>query len=378
MANDGAERLITRRTAIQRAAFGAAGLGGANVLAACGADTSPSGAASGAGDSGGKLASELNVLVWEGYTDKSFVEPFTAKTGVKVNSTFIGSNDELVAKLRGAPGLYDLVTPSSDTTNLLIDAKQVQPIDLEKVPNAKTSFAFFQKAPNVAVDGKLYGVPMCWGFVPLIYDADAIKEAPTSWNDLLDPKYKGSVSVWQDIALLWTSALKLGFQDPYNLSDDQLNQVKADLLELKPQIRKYWSTAGDLTNLFANKEVTIGMSFGGLTANQLRAKGRNVAEVIPKEGATSWVDNWMITAKSSKVSTCEAFLNHIHDPASQAAIAEATGYGITNQNATDKMPAAYAKAYHLSDPGFISKLSYWQRVPQRQKYLDVLNAVVAK
>lgn len=375
MSNDEVKHL-TRRAAIQRAALGAVGLAGTSVLAACGSSTSSSGAAaSGASD---KLASELNVLVWEGYTDKSFVAPFTAKTGVKVNSTFIGSNDELMSKLRGAPGLYDLITPSSDTTNLLIDAQQVQPVNLDRVPNAKTTFDFFRTAPNVNVDGKLYGIPMCWGFVPIIYDADQIKQAPTSWNDLMDPKYKGSVSMWQDISLLWTWALKLGFSDPYNMTDDQLNQVKAGLIQLKPQIRKYWGTAGDLTNLFANKEVTIGMSFGGLTANQLRAKGRNVLEVIPKEGATSWVDNWMITAKSSKVSTCEAFLNHLHTSASQVAIAKATGYGITNQDATAKMSGDYAKSYHLSDPSFISKLSYWQRVPQRQKYLDVLNAVVAK
>jgi spermidine/putrescine-binding protein len=377
MADDEVGRLLTRRAAIRRAALGAAGLASANVLAACGADTSPSASTSGGGSSE-KLAAELNVLVWEGYTDKSFVGPFTAKTGVKINSTFIGSNDELVAKLRGAPGLYDLVTPSSDTTNLLIDNQQVQPIDLAKVPNAKSTFEFFRTAPNVNVGGKVYGVPMCWGFIPIIYDADQIKTVPTSWSDLMDPKYKGSVSVWQDISLLWTWALKLGFKDPYNMTDTQLNQVKAELIKLKPQIRKYWTTAGELTNLFANKEVVIGMSFGGLTANQLRAKGRNVEEVIPREGATSWVDNWMITAKTSKVSTCEAFLNHIHSPASQVAIAKATGYGITNQDATSKVDAAYAKSYHLSDPGFISKLNYWKRVPQRQKYLDVLNAVVAK
>lgn len=381
MANDEADRLITRRTALSKAALGAAGVAGAGLLAACGADTSSSGGAASTGSAstapGGKLASELNVLVWEGYTDKSFVQPFTDKTGVAVNATFIGSNDELVAKLRGAPGLYDLVTPSSDTTNLLIDAGQVQPINLDNVPNAKTTFEFFRTAPNVNVGGKLYGVPMCWGFIPLVYDADQVKPAPTSWNDLYDPKYHGNVSVWQDISLLWTSALKLGFDDPYNMSDQQLEQVKADLIKLKPQLRKFWTTAGELTNLFANHEAVIGMSFGGLTVNQLRAKGRNVAEIIPKEGATSWVDNWMMTAKSSKVATCEAFLNHIHTPTSQVAIAKATGYGITNQDAVAQVPADYAKGYHLDDPGFISKLAYWKRVPQRQKYLDVLNAVVA-
>jgi putative spermidine/putrescine transport system substrate-binding protein/spermidine/putrescine transport system substrate-binding protein len=169
----------------------------------------------------------------------------------------------------------------------------------------------------------------------------------------------------------------MGEEDPYNLDDAKLNAVKDKLIEQKKNVRKYWTTAGELTNLFANREIVMGMSFGGLTANQLRAEGRNVEEVIPKEGATSWFDNWMIPAKSKQKDEAEAFLNHLHTPESQKAIAEATGYGICNENAIDAVDKDYAASYHLDDPSFISKLSYWQRVPERQKYLDVLNAVVA-
>ena len=369
---------ITRRTAIGRAAAGVAGLAGANLLAACGGGGGDGGGAAGGGGGGSeKLSGTLDVLCWEGYTDDSFVKPFTRKTGVKVRSTFIGSNDELIAKLRGNPDQYDLVSPSSDTTELLVEADQVQPIDLNEVPNAKTSFEFFRTAPNVNVGGKLYGVPMAWGFIPIIYDADKIKRAPDSWNALWDPQYKGQVSVWQDIALLWSTALLLGYDNPYRLTDAQLNAVKAKLVQQKPNVRKYWTTAGELTNLFSNREVVIGMSFGGLTANQLRGQGRNVKEVIPKEGATSWFDNWMITKQSKNAAAAHAFLDHIHKPASQKAIAKATGYGICNSNAVDQVPKDYAASYHLDDPGFIAKLRYWQRVPERQNYLDVLNAVGA-
>jgi putative spermidine/putrescine transport system substrate-binding protein/spermidine/putrescine transport system substrate-binding protein len=381
MGNEELARLITRRIALKRAAGGAAGFMGVSaLLAACGGGDSSSssgGSTQSAAATPAKLSGTLNCLCWEGYTDDSFVKPFTQETGVKVRSTFIGSNDELIAKLRGAPDQYDLISPSSDTTQVLIEAGQVQPIDLGQVPNAKTTFEFFRTAPNVNVDGKLYGIPMAWGFIPLIYDADKIKTAPDSWNALWDPQYRDKVSVWQDIALIWSTALLMGDEDPYNLDDAKLNAIKSKLVEQKPNIRKYWTTAGELTNLFANKEIVIGMSFGGLTANQLRQQGRNVEEVIPKEGATSWFDNWMIPKASKKTPEALAFLNHIHKPESQKAIAKSTGYGISNQNAVDLVPKDYAKAYHLDDPSFISDLSYWQRVPERQKYLDVLNAVVA-
>src|SRR5882672_2990127 len=45
------------------------------------------------------IGGELNFMVWEGYTDASFVAAFEAACGVKVNATYMGSSDDLVAKL---------------------------------------------------------------------------------------------------------------------------------------------------------------------------------------------------------------------------------------------------------------------------------------
>ncbi len=326
---------------------------------------------------GQSQATTLNVLCWEGYTDKAFAAPFTKQTGIKINSTFIGSNDELIAKLRAAPGLYDLVTPSSDTTPLLIEAGAVQQIDTTKVPNWKTVQPYFKTAPNVSVGGKLYGVPMCWGFIPVIADLTAVPKPPHTWGLLWDAKYKGKISVWQDISTIWSAALYLGYKNLYTLSDAQLSAVKKKLLEQKPLLRKYWSTAGELTNLFMNHEVVVGNSFGGLTVTQLTENGRKVEEFIPKEGATAWVDNWMISKQSKNLDAAYQWLNWIHAPKTQVQIGKVTGYGVSNRNALKLLPKSYVKTYHLDESSFIPKLTFWKKVPRRQKYLDTLNAVVA-
>jgi len=46
------------------------------------------------------IGGELNFMVWEGYTDTLFTRPFEDACGVKVNATYMGSSDDLVAKLR--------------------------------------------------------------------------------------------------------------------------------------------------------------------------------------------------------------------------------------------------------------------------------------
>ena len=62
-------------------------------------------------------------------------------------------------------------------------------------------------------DSLVYGVPWAFGPNPLIYDTTKIKTAPASWNELWDKKYRGKLSLQDDIATLWMVAQSLGMDD---------------------------------------------------------------------------------------------------------------------------------------------------------------------
>ena len=47
----------------------------------------------------GYAGGEVNLLTWEGYADDSFVSIFEEKTGCELTKTYVGSNDEIVAKM---------------------------------------------------------------------------------------------------------------------------------------------------------------------------------------------------------------------------------------------------------------------------------------
>ena len=197
----------------------------------------------------------LNLLVWEGYADPSFVKAFEEQHHCKVSASYMGSSDELVAKLRGgSAGNYDVISPSSDVATSIAAAGLAAPLDLSKIPGYGQLSPQLTSLPLVRVKGQVYGVPFMWGPDPLIYDATVFAQAPDSWNVLWDPKYKGRISVWDDLSTVYLAAQVLGYDKPdpsqlYNLTDEQLEAVKKKLLELKPNIRKMWSTGGELTNL---------------------------------------------------------------------------------------------------------------------------------
>src|SRR5882762_6677632 len=200
-----------------------------------------------------KKTPTLNLLVWEGYADPSYVHAFEEENHCKVSASYMGSSDELVTKLRGgSAGTYDVISPSSDVATSIAASGLAAPLDLSKFPSYSQLSPQLTSLPLVKVNGQVYGVPFMWGPDPFIYDTTAFTQPPDSWNVFWDAKYRGKISVWDDLSTVYMAAQVLRYDKPYsrqlyNLSDQQLEAVKKKLLELKPNIRKMWATGGELT-----------------------------------------------------------------------------------------------------------------------------------
>ncbi len=201
-------------------------------------------------------AGEVNLptFTWEGYADDSFIEGFEEASGCKVSATYVGSNDDFASKL-AAGSVYDLISPSIDTTKIMIQAGFVDPIDLERVPRMHEIYKKFHTADGINHDGEVYGVPFSWGSIPFMYRKDKFETAPTSLHVLWDPAFEGKISPWDDKSALYVAACKDGNMNIYDLSDAELEAAKESLVAQKPLVRKYWATAGELVDLYANGEV---------------------------------------------------------------------------------------------------------------------------
>src|SRR5204862_3331065 len=125
-----------------------------------------------AGSACRKKEEALSLLVWEGYSDASFVHAFEQRHHCKVQASYMGSSDELVAKLRGGSASnYDVISPSSDVATSLVRAGLAAPLDLAKIPSYNQLSARLRDSPLVKTDGKTYGVPFVCGPNPLLYDS---------------------------------------------------------------------------------------------------------------------------------------------------------------------------------------------------------------
>lgn len=331
------------------------------------------------GASAAKADGQLTMLVWEGYADKTFVEPFEKETGCKVDAVYVGSNDEIVSKVMSGGGAADLISPSNDTTMRLISAGAVSPIDTSKVPNMAEYLPQFQSPEWLKKDDAIYGVPFGWGIIRIIADPAAVDPATDTLGFLWDKKYAGKFSVWDDIETVYMASRFLGFENTYSLSDEQLEQVKAKLIEMKPNIRKYWFTTGEMGTLMASGEVVGGNSWES-TLVELRAAGRKVTDLQPKEGRGGWSDSWMIVKGAEENPCVYPWLNYAAAAKTQALAHAVNGFGYPNPKMVDELEGAAKTNYAelgMSDTTTLQNIDWWQPVERRAKYLEIWNQVKA-
>jgi len=313
---------------------------------------------------------KLTLVAWQGYTEPLWVKPFEQQTGCQVEAKYASTSDEMVALMRsGGGGQYDMVSASGDASLRLIYGGDVAPVNVNLVPSWKDFFNAFKSPPNNTVKGVHYGISLQFGPNILMYNTK-LEKKPTSWSVIYNPANKGKITIPDnpiqiaDAALyLATAQPSLGIKDPYELNSTQFNAAVNLLKKQKPLVKKYWATVSDQVDLFKSGGSTLGASWPVMLSTLLASKAP-VASVIPKEGATGWLDTWMLSAKAKHPNCAYKWLAYISTPKVQAQ--QATNYGETPVNSKacsfmNKISAGSCKQYFANAPeSYYRSIKFWK------------------
>jgi putative spermidine/putrescine transport system substrate-binding protein len=313
----------------------------------------------------------LNMVAWEGYLQPQWVKPFVQQSGCRIRPKYAGSSDEMVTLMRSGGGSqYDMVSASGDASLRLIYGKDVQAVDPAKVPAFKNFNKAFQSPPNNTVGGKHYGVSLQWGPNTLLYNTKKVTPAPTSWAAIYSAKYKGKITVPDNPIQIADAALylmktqpSLGIKDPYELNTAQFAAVINLLKKQKPLVKKYWATAGQEISDFKNGNVVIGASWPYQT-NTLIADKAPVKDLVPREGATGWLDTWMVSAHTKNMDCAMKWLAYVSTPKVQAEQAIFFGETPVNSKACaimEKLSKGSCAQYHANAPlKYFKQIHFWK------------------
>jgi spermidine/putrescine transport system substrate-binding protein len=357
----------TRRALLRRAGATIVTLGvGSPLLAACGSDTEDT-APEGSGGSGGgpaEVGGSVDYLAWEGYDLPEPMKPWNRENDVKFRSTYIGTHDDIQAKLKsGGSADYDLITYYQGFVDLYRKLDILAEIDESKIPNLSNVDPFFTASDTASrfwiVDGKRYGVPFTWGSQTLDYRPDKIDQ-PESWMDLLKPEFKGKVGWVPDATAAFTiGGIILGYDVP-NYTQEQFKEVAALLRRFRAQARNFAPSFGDLANQFASGDIVA--SFAGWAAVGSFAKEKDVVvkSIVPDEGSFSFCDAFAIPPEADNADTVHAWINQALSPEVQAQTADSLSAGIVVPTAQ----ADISKAVRAIYPDAYDDLSaHFENVP---------------
>ncbi len=300
-------------------------MAGALILTACSGNGDTAGAAL---DPNADLATQtLTVSNWAGYYPEDQAAKVEGAIGTPLTITNHATNEEIMAKLTaGGDSGIDVAFVSGQFAQALNEAGLIEPIDPAFVPNLSN---LYPEAQQLAYDpGNKFSVPYAWGTTGICYRSDLV-DAPTSWNDILEPTEanKGKVTALATERWLMLPAQKaLGFSA--NTTDEaEMQQVKEKLIAAKPGLLAYDDTT--FYSRLVSGEATMVVAWDGW-CNYGSAEDPNIKFVIPKEGSDLWADTMVVLKTSKNKEAALAYINYILDPVNHAWVAENILYKVPN------------------------------------------------
>jgi spermidine/putrescine transport system substrate-binding protein len=236
----------------------------------------------------------LQVFDWSGYGNGDFYPKeekqflwgdYKTATGDTPQFVLFENDDAGFTKV-AAGARYDVVHPCGYKYRDWVDLGVVQPWDTSLITN------FGSLNPKLMesglVDGQQYFIPLDWGFIAPLVNLDHVDVQEETFGILFDDRYEGKIS-WVDTAnMMYIGGLFLGVGDPFDMTDEELTEVRDFLISKKHLVKFLWNQSYDFWLAFKKEEVWIGYAWPD-TVGYADAAGKNYLYMEPKEGRVSWV-----------------------------------------------------------------------------------------
>jgi len=340
-------------------------------------------------------AGEVNVFAWGDYAqtfENHIVGSFEQDTGIKVNFSTYGSNDEVENKLRAAGGKgFDVIFPSVTNGPRYYPDNLLQPIDESRAKVDAIIPSIYRDTVKLGGThrGQRYVMPWDWGTEGITFDSSRLPLADdevsfgSMWQGGLDNAVAfRQKSVLMGVGLHLDAIGELNSNrmlDVYKTEDDCRriwDTCTKYILDHKGNIGAFWNNATEATAAFTDAGCAIGQTWdttGILLALDVDPKYKYRA---PKEGIITWVDGIAIPSGAENLDQAYEFINFILSPENGGAFSNATGYNSCVAGAEDHLAEANKKVFkEVYTPAVLDNLWWWQAetpwfAPLRERYVE--------
>jgi spermidine/putrescine transport system substrate-binding protein len=334
----------------------------AAILAACKkADTS---SAVASGEARPPIEQEpggLTVFDWSGYgngdyypkEEEKFLWGQYAKATGDTPEFALFENDDAGYTEVAAGATYDVVHPCGYRWQDWVDLGAMQPWDTSLIPNAASLNPKLMQSG--VINGEQYFIPLDWGFIAPLVNTDHVDTSEESFNVLFDERYEGKISWVDTLNMMVVAAYAQGIPNPWDMTDEELEQIRDFLIEKKPLVKFLWNQSYDFWLAFKKEEVWAGYSWPD-TVGYAEAAGMNYRYMEPKEGRISWVCGLGLGAETENYFHAHDYVDSWASPEAAEFLLAYYYYGHTNtQVDMAALPSGVVEALSLDDPTILEE-----------------------
>jgi spermidine/putrescine transport system substrate-binding protein len=310
---------------------------------------------------------KLNLAIWSNYVTPEQLKQIREKTGIEAAVTNYSSNEELLAKLQAGASGYDLIMPSDYMVYAMIQLKLVQKLDRAKIPNSSGIDARFLKKSFDATNE--YSLPFGWGVTGMAVNKEKVKDAVRGWKHLFERKdLAGKFTLLDDAREVIGVGMKISGFSLNSVKADELAKAKALLLGVRSKVKGF--TSEPMVAL-RNGETPVAQAYQSDALQAARDTGGKVDFVIPEEGATFYIDNWVIPSTAANVAEAHDFINALLEPKLAAQTVMVSLVAPTVPSVLDLLPAEIRGMPQLKlNDAVLAKLEMMQDLGDGLKQID--------
>ena len=252
---------------------------------------------------------QVYVYNWGEYIDPSVIKEFEKETGIEVVYDEFESNEIMYSKVASDNAAYDVICPSDYMIAKMKKENMLQPLDWDKMPNAKNNMdPKYMKAAQNFDPGNKYSCPNFCGTVGILYNKKMVKEPVDSWNILWDKKYKGQILMQDSVRDAFMVALAKDGDSINSTDPKKLKKAADQLIAQKPLVQAY--VVDQVRDKMIGGEAALGVIYSGEVLYTQR-ENPDLEYVIPKEGSNVWLDGWCITKNARHKANAEKWINFL-------------------------------------------------------------------
>lgn len=251
----------------------------------------------------------LRIYNWAEYLSDEVIEAFEKEFNVRVIVDVFDSNEAMYAKLRAGGGGYDIVVPSSYQVVRMAREGMLLELDHAKLPNLvhlDPIAGKFTQDPE-----HRWSVPYLITSAIIGYRSDRAEDIPASWSVFDDDRFRGRMTLLDDQRETLGAALKFLGYSLNTVNPDEINEARDVVIRWKRNIAKFESE--QFRNGLLSAEFLVAHGYSSDLLQAVEEDGR-IHLVIPKEGISIALDDFVIPADAPNPDLAHAFINFMHRP----------------------------------------------------------------